>query len=404
MISEIIILSLAGIVGYNLEKIKLITKWKEITNCNTKFTNRLGKTLKIWSIKEYKGYTKLKIELPYGYVFKDLQRDLDIFKEGLHFKSILLEQFDNIVFMNCVDNYEHLTYKPIKLMPYQLLIAEKLGNPIVVNMNDYPHMLIGGSTGSGKSRLLLCILSNLIYSSSSIDLYLLQVRKGDLGVFQDCIQTKCYSKNIYEVLNSLILINDICLEREDLIDNRKGYYSIKDYNNDSNNKPMNYIYVIIEEFSFLNVSKGDTKEEKMIKNQCLKCIKTIVNVGRSSGIFLITSLQKPTNDSIPTDIKSQLCTRISLYIEDEPTARVITGDDMPTKLCRDRREVIVKADKTIQGFAYTIDHNIVINTIKGRVGYIDVEYNNVKYTPPLLEDKVDKDINDLRRIINEDDK
>lgn len=42
MISEIIILSLASIVGYNLEKIKLITKWKEITNCNTKFTNKLG--------------------------------------------------------------------------------------------------------------------------------------------------------------------------------------------------------------------------------------------------------------------------------------------------------------------------------------------------------------------------
>src|SRR3712207_7670776 len=51
-------------------------------------------------------------------------------------------------------------------------------------------------------------------------------------------------------------------------------------------------------------------------------IKNIVNVGRSSGVFLITSLQKPTNDSIPSDIKSQLCTRISLRINDSPASIV----------------------------------------------------------------------------------
>jgi hypothetical protein len=94
----------------------------------------------------------------------------------------------------------------------------------------------------------------------------------------------------------------------------------------------------------------------------LKYIKNLVNIGRSSGVFLITSLQKPTNDSLPTDIKAQLTTRVSLIIKDMPTSMVIMGDGSATDL--KEREFICRTLETVKGYSFTIDHNIVMEHIK----------------------------------------
>ena len=387
MITEGIIITSALYFILNWDKLKIKRKWKEITFSNNKFTNKLGKTLKILDIEytEY-GY-KLTIELPYSYTVDNLEKDIDIFREGLHLKSIQIESKNNVVYMYCVAFYEFKDYKGIKLPPNELLIADGLVGAIKVNMNKFPHVLIGGETGTGKSRLLLTIITNLIKYNYDVNIHLLQLRKNDLGVFRNCRQVKTNSSTLEEVLECLEKIDKECIRREKLIDNTKGYYSIEDYNNDKRNWKLNYIYVVIEEFSFLNISKGDTKEEKALKSRCLKHIKTIVNVGRSSGVFLITALQKPTNDSIPTDIKAQLTTRVSLLIKDAPAARVILGNENNTKL--GNREVIVRTLEEVKGYSYTINHDLIIENIKNMI--------IKKYT--TVKNKVDKKENNKKSIL-----
>lgn len=255
-------------------------------------------------------------------------------------------------------------------------------------MNSFPHMLIGGDTGTGKSRILLLILTNLIKYCSNVELYMLQIRKNDLGVFQNYKQVKVNSKSLDEVLETLQTIDTECRRRENLIDNIKGYYNIEDYNK-ANTGKLKYIYVVIEEFSFLNISKGDSKEEKQLKAKCLKHIKMIVNVGRSSGVFLITALQKPTNDSIPSDIKGQLCTRISLKIADDTAAKVILGNGHSSKL--GDRELICRTLEEEKGYSYTIDHNIVMENIKDRI----IEKKKV------VPKKEEPNINDILKALNE---
>ena len=365
MITEGIIITSALYFILNWDRLKIKRRWKEITFSNNKFTNKLGKTLKILDIDNTEYGYKLTIELPYSYTVEDLEKDIDIFREGLHLKSIQIESKNNVVYMHCVALYSFKDYKGIKLPPNKLLIADGLTEPIIVNMNNFPHMLIGGDTGTGKSRLLLLMLTNLIKYNSNVNIHLLQLRKNDLGVFRNCRQVKTNSSTLEEVLECLEKIDKECIRREKLIDNTKGYYSIEDYNNDKRNWKLNYIYVVIEEFSFLNISKGDTKEEKALKSRCLKHIKTIVNVGRSSGVFLITALQKPTNDSIPTDIKAQLTTRVSLLIKDGPASKVILGNENNTKL--GNREVIVRTLEEVKGYSYTINHDLIIENIKHRI-------------------------------------
>lgn len=364
MITEFVVAG-AGVALYrNLDKIKLRKKWKQITYSKSEFTNRLEKTLKIWRIDRTPYGYDIITELPYGYTFENLNRDIDIFKEGLQFQSIQLSQVNNVVIMNCVANYKFKDYSPMQLPPNKILIADGLIKPIIVDMNKFPHMLIGGDTGTGKSRILLLILSNLIKYCGYIDLHLLQIRKNDLGVFQNCAQVKTYSKTLEEVLQALESIDKECRRREKLIDNTKGYYNIEDYNKDNENK-LKYTYVVVEEFSFLNISRGDSKEEKALKTKCLKHLKMIVNVGRSSGVFLITALQKPTSDSIPTDIKAQLCTRISLKIADGPACKVILGNENATKL--GNREIICRTLEEEKGYSFTVDHNMVMENIKDRI-------------------------------------
>lgn len=390
MITEFAIAGAGVALWRNMDKINIHKKWNEITYSKSEFTNRLEKTLKIWKIKRTSFGYDIIIELPYGYTFSDLEKDIDIFKEGLQFQTIQLENSNNIVIMHCVKNYEFKNYEPIKLPGNKILIADGLIEPIIVDMNKFPHVLIGGDTGTGKSRILLLILANLIKYCGYVEMYLLQIRKNDLGVFQNCAQVKVNSKTLEEVLTSLEKINKECKKREKLIDNTKGYYSIADYNNANENK-LKYIYVVIEEFSFLNIARGDTKEEKQLKNQCLKHIKMIVNVGRSSGVFLITALQKPTSDSIPSDIKAQLCTRISLKIKDGPAAKVILGNENNTKL--GEREVIVRTLDEVKGYSYTINHEMIMDSIKNRI----IE----KKEPEKKQYEVETDVSKLLELLNE---
>lgn len=383
MITEIALLGMGYMALKNIDIFKILRKWKQITFSKKEFTNNLDKTLYIRKITrtEY-GYI-IQIELPYGYTKEQLEGDLDVFREGLGFSSIQIRGKNNVLDLYCIKEYKFKKYVPLKLPGNKVLIADGITEPIIVDMNKFPHMLIGGDTGMGKSRLLLLILTNLIRFNFDVELYLLQLRKNDLGVFKNCKQVKANATNLQDILSNLHKINAECSRRENLIDNLKGYYNIEDYNKSAYTK-LKYIYVVIEEFSFLNISRGDTKDDKKYKYECLKYIKSIVNAGRSSGVFLITSLQKPTSDSIPTDIKSQLCTRISLKIADTPTSVVILGDGRASKL--QEREVIVRTIEDKQGYSYTIDHETIMENIKDKI--------------VAKENKQNKDIMELLNAIN----
>lgn len=310
------------------------------------------------------GYT-IKFMLPVGVNSEALEKHLLTIKQALKLASAFLIVNNRLITLHAILNYEFKPYMPLRLPPNKLMIAEFMNEHIIVDMNKFPHVLVCGDTGTGKSRILFTILTNLIYSSNRVNIYLLQVRKNDLVIFKNCRQVKACSRTLEEVLQSLQEIEAECQRRESLIDIEKGYLSIDDYNQKSG-RILKYIYVVIEEFSFLNVSKGDTPEEKSLKYECMNYLKKIVNAGRSSGVFLMISLQKPTSDSIPTDIKAMLTTRIALNILDASTCRVVMGDDSAVNL--GDRELVCRTKGTVKGYSLTIDFPEIIQyTEKWRV-------------------------------------
>lgn len=208
-------------------------------------------------------------------------------------------------------------------------------------------------------------LSNLIANCPDVDLYLMQIRKSDLIVFKDCKQCKYIARDLTKAKKLLEHVNDLCMERDSIIEKytvSDGIYNIEDYNKKFKNNKMNYVYVVLEEFSFFTPNGADTKEEKRLKQQILGYIKQIANSSRSSGVFLITSLQKPTNSSIPTDIKNQLCTRIAFKLLDKETSLVILGNASATKL--KPLEAIVRTNNQSIVNIPLIHHKGIINAIR----------------------------------------
>ena len=81
-------------------------------------------------------------------------------------------------------------------------------------MNKFPHILIGGDTGTGKSIFLMLTLANLINQYDNVELYMLQIRKSDLVVFSKCKQVKYMARNLEEAHAVIKHLNNICIERE----------------------------------------------------------------------------------------------------------------------------------------------------------------------------------------------
>lgn len=350
--------------------------------------NNKNETLQLISYDPTDYGYKIKFITPVGITTDTIQSNFKAIKEGFKLTTFHFSEENRIITLHAIKQYDFKEFKPIKLKPHEIYIGEFIGKPIVVDMNKFPHCLIGGDSGTGKSRLLFTILTNLINNSNKLEMYLLQVRKNDLVVFRDCKQVKCCSRTLDEVLENLRKIDKELQRREQLLDITKGYLNISDYNKLSGNF-LKYIYVVIEEFSFLNISKADSKEEKAIKAECLKHIKSIVNVGRSSGVFLITSLQKPTNDSIPSDIKAQLTTRISMMIKDGPTSKVVLGDESATEL--GVREFICRTKDTIKGYSLTIDFS--------EIKQYTEKYLINKEKPIIIKEKVKDTAEEILKVL-----
>lgn len=336
------------------------------------------------------GY-KIKFVLPIGINTDKLQEHILDIKQAFNLAYTHFEHDNRLITLYGIKEYNFKQFKPVKLPPNKLLVAEFTGKNIIVDMNKFPHALICGDTGTGKSRILFTILTNLINNSNKISLYLLQVRKNDLVVFRNCRQVKCCSRTLGEVLEALQEIDLELQRREQILDIEKGYLNIANYNSKSG-QILKYIYVVIEEFSFLNTSKADSKEEKLLKAECMRIIKGIVNIGRSSGVFLLTSLQKPTSDSIPTDIKAMLTTRIALNIKDKSTCQVVMGDSSAVNL--GERELVCRTKGIETGYSLTIDFpDIQEHTSKSQI------QKERKTNPPLIKEKAINKVDDIMKAL-----
>ena len=192
------------------------------------------------------------------------------------------------------------------------------GLPIVGDLTSMPHLLIAGTTGSGKSVCINTIIVSLLYKLNPnickfilIDPKMLELSSYEgiphllTPVITDAKKaTSALNWTVREMNNRYKLMSKV------------GVRNIDGYNAKHKLK-MPYIVVVVDEMSDLMLVAG-----KEIEN----CIQKLSQMARAAGIHIIMATQRPSVDVITGTIKANFPTRLSFQVSSKIDSRTILGE------------------------------------------------------------------------------
>ena len=205
------------------------------------------------------------------------------------------------------------------------------GNVIVGDLAKTPHLLIAGTTGSGKSVMLNGIILSLIYKSSPEDVRLILVdpKQVEFKIYEGIphLLTPRVLTDVIKAGNALQWAVDEMERRFKLIGDACvrdiGEYNRQESVLSGKKKKMPYIVLIIDEFSdFMMTSKKEVEDR-------------IVRLGqkaRAAGIHMILATQRPTTESVTGGIKANFPSRIAFKVAGRVNSDVILGMNGAEKL------------------------------------------------------------------------
>ena len=220
------------------------------------------------------------------------------------------------VFLNEIIADDRFLKKEIKL---PIALGKSIsGTPIIGDLSVMPHLLIAGTTGSGKSVCINTIILSLLYkySPEKCNLILIDPKMLELSTYEGIPHLLC--PVITEAKKATAALGWAVKEMESRyrLMTSQGVKNIDGYNA-KNKKHMPYIIVIVDEMSDLMLIAG-----KEIENY----IQRLSQMARAAGIHIIMATQRPSVDVITGTIKANFPTRISFQVSSKIDSRTILGE------------------------------------------------------------------------------
>lgn len=206
------------------------------------------------------------------------------------------------------------------------------GRDIFKNLKELPHLLVGGSTGSGKSVFLYTLLCSIIKTHTNVSdcQILLSSSKREDFVYFEGLPQLVEGRVFADAEEMTELFKDFIFRESErrgelLINARKR--DIDAYNLTAEEK-LAPLIVIVDEFADLT----DQLSSRQEKNDFYTPIRKIAQAGRSRGIHLVLCTQRPSADLVPSNIKAQLNGRLALRVNDAIASRMIIDDNGAERL------------------------------------------------------------------------
>jgi hypothetical protein len=230
---------------------------------------------------------------------------------------------EKVLFSDIEDSF------PIINSPEQLPFAlgrTPDGRNLIKDLKDCPHLLVGGSTGSGKTVFLWTLLVSLLKAHpNKNDLQLLISSSGleDFIRFEGLphlVGGKVYS-DAAETSEAICDVVFKEFERRKSLLTKARVENIIRYNevHDEKLAPM---VVVVDEFADLT----DQLSSKKDREDFYKPIRQIAQIGRKRGIHLVLCTQRPSANLLPTDIQAQLDGRVALRVNEATSSRMILDE------------------------------------------------------------------------------
>ena len=240
------------------------------------------------------------------------------------------------------------------------------GQPILSDLTDMRHLLIAGTTGSGKSVMTNTIIMSLLYRNSPSDMRLIIVdpKRVEMAVYKDI--PHLLTPIINDTTKALSAMKWAAseMDRRYTVMEEQGVKTISDYNEkmanlsdeekkDGENGKMPYIVIVIDEMSDLMMQAGKELEPLIVR---------IAQLGRAAGMHLVLATQKPIVKVITGLIKGNVPSRIAFRVLSSMDSRIILDTSGAEKLLG-QGDMLLSSEQTsngperIQG-AFTPDSDI----------------------------------------------
>lgn len=219
------------------------------------------------------------------------------------------------------------------------------GKPMIIDLAKMPHMLIAGSTGTGKSVGINSILISLLYRNTPQDVkfILIDPKRVELNLYNGIphLLTPAITEPD-QAINSLKWVVAEMDRRYRLLA-EAGKRNIGEYN-EENELPLNYIVVVVDELADLMVVAQAEVESAIVR---------LAQVGRGAGIHLILATQSPRVDVITGLIKANIMARIAFTVVSAIESRTILDSSGAEKLLGNGDMLFTSAEvnkpKRVQG-------------------------------------------------------
>jgi len=220
------------------------------------------------------------------------------------------------VFLSEIISDSNFKKKDIKL---PIALGKSIsGLPITGDLSTMPHLLIAGTTGSGKSVCINTIILSLLYKHSpeKCKFILIDPKMLELSTYEGIPHLLC--PVITEAKRAASVLGWVVKEMENRykLMTKVGVRNIDGYN-EKHKISMPYIVVIVDEMSDLMLVAG-----KDIENY----IQKLSQMARAAGIHIIMATQRPSVDVITGTIKANFPTRISFQVTSKIDSRTILGE------------------------------------------------------------------------------
>ena len=194
-----------------------------------------------------------------------------------------------------------------------------VGNAFVTDLKKLPHLLIAGTTGSGKSVGINAMLLSLLYRNSPDTLRFLMIdpKMLEFSIYNDIphLLTPVITKPKQAIVALANMVSE--MERRYQIMSRSKTKNIENYNEKAKSlglEPMPYIVIIIDELADLMMTSGKDVEFYIAR---------LAQMARASGIHIVVATQRPSVDVVTGLIKANLPSRISFKVGQKIDSKVI---------------------------------------------------------------------------------
>ena len=203
--------------------------------------------------------------------------------------------------------------------PLALALGQRVdGRPVVADLIRMPHLLIAGTTGSGKSVCVNAIINSILLHNAPQDVRLLMVdpKRVELANYNGL--PHLISPVVVEMERTVAMLKWVAAEMDQRYHrfSKSGARHIEEYNGQlpSGGEPLPYIVVVIDELADLMMTAPDITE---------RLITRIAALARATGIHLVIATQRPSVDVVTGLIKANFPARIAFAVASGVDSRVI---------------------------------------------------------------------------------